>query len=157
MLDRRKLLLATSALLFASPATQAQTRVSRVIAGAIFEPRRFGAKGDGRTLDTPAINHAIEAASRSGGGVVYLSGGTFLSGTIFLKSNVTLYIEAGATLLGSTELTRYPPQPGPNPDPLAGENQHHLIFARDAHNIALAGGRHHRRTGANLLAAGAAR
>jgi len=56
---------------------------------------------------------------------------------VILKSNVTLYIEAGATLLGSTRLSDYTPQPGP--DPMADANQRHLVFARDARNIGLAG------------------
>lgn len=69
--------------------------------------------------------------------MVYLPPGTYLSGTVVLKSNVTLYLEAGATLLGSKNLTDYTPQPGPHAK--GDANQKHLIFARDAENVGLAG------------------
>jgi polygalacturonase len=102
-----------------------------------FDPRNFGAAGDGKALDSPAINAAIDACTRSGGGLVYLASGTYRSGTVILKSNVTLYLEAGATLLGSTDLGDYTAQPGPPVD--SDANQRHLIFARDAENIGIAG------------------
>ena len=54
-----------------------------------------------------------------------------------LKSNVTLYLEAGAVLLGSKNVSDYNPQPGPNSEDDAG--QRHFIFARDAENVGLAG------------------
>jgi polygalacturonase len=103
----------------------------------IFNPRDFGASGNGQALDSPAINAAVNACSAAGGGVVYLAPGVYLSGTVILKSNVTLYLEAGATLLGSKTLTDYTPQPGP---PGKGDaNQKHLVFARDAENVGIAG------------------
>lgn len=69
--------------------------------------------------------------------MAYVPPGTYLSGTVVLKSNVTLYLEAGATLLGSKNLADYTPQPGP---PAKGDaNQKHLIFAGDAENVGLAG------------------
>ena len=103
----------------------------------VFDVRQFGAAGDGKTLDTSAINNAIDAAHLGGGGVAYLSPGTYLSGTVVLKSNVTLYLEAGSTFLGSRNLSDYTPQSGP---PLKGDaNQKHLIFARAAENVGLAG------------------
>ena len=67
---------------------------------AIYNVRDYGAAGDGRALATPAIQKAIEAAAAAGGGTVVLPPGTFRCGTIFLKSNVTLSLEAGAVLLG---------------------------------------------------------
>lgn len=103
----------------------------------LFDPRAYGASGDGKALDTSAINAAINACHRAGGGVVYLRPGTYLSGTVVLKSNVTLYLDAGATILGSTEIHDYTPQPGPDPAGDAGQN--HLIFAREADNVSLAG------------------
>lgn len=103
----------------------------------IFDARDFGATGDGATLDTASINRAIDACHAAGGGVVYLAPGTYLSGTVVLKSNVTLYLEAGATLLGSKNLSDYGAQSGP---PQKGDvNQKHLVFARDAENVGLAG------------------
>jgi hypothetical protein len=75
---------------------------------AVFDPCRFGARPDGLTLCTEHIQKAIDACSAAGGGTVRLAGGQFLSGTIILKSHVTLRIEAGATLLGSTNINHYP-------------------------------------------------
>lgn len=74
----------------------------------VYDVRDYGAVGDGTTLDTRAIQRAVDACAQAGGGKVYLYGGTFLSGTIRLKSNVTLYIEAGATLRGSRDIADYP-------------------------------------------------
>ncbi|SEG70081.1 Polygalacturonase [Bryocella elongata] len=102
-----------------------------------FDPRAFGARGDGKALDSPAINKAIDACTAAGGGIVYLPPGVYRSGTVELKSNVTLYVEAGATILGSTEMSDYTGMKGPS---LKGDaNQFHLIFARDAENVTLAG------------------
>ncbi len=103
----------------------------------IFDVKEHGATGLGLTLDTPSINRAIDLCHAGGGGVVYLPPGLYLSGTVVLQSNVTLYLEAGATLLGSKKLGDYAPQPGPHI--LGDANQRHLVFARDAENIGLAG------------------
>src|SRR5689334_5724704 len=73
----------------------------------VFDVRRFGAKGDGVTIDSPAINRAIDAAAKADhrdggpGGTVYLPAGTYASYSIRLKSNVALYIGQGATLLAA--------------------------------------------------------
>lgn len=68
---------------------------------AEYNVRDFGAKGDGITLDTTAINAAIEAAATAGGGTVRLPSGKYLSFSIRLKSNITLYLDAGCTLLAA--------------------------------------------------------
>ena len=70
--------------------------------------RDFGARGDGLALETKALQAAIEACARAGGGVVYVPPGKYLTGTLFLKSHVTLHLSAGATLLGSSNLEDYP-------------------------------------------------
>ena len=90
-----------------------------------FDVKTQGAAGDGKTPDTAAINRAVDACHNAGGGAVYLAPGTYLSGTVVLKSNVTLYLEAGATLLGSKNIRDYAPR--------------HLVFARDAENVGIAG------------------
>lgn len=67
-----------------------------------FDVRTFGATGNGSTLDTDAINKAIEAASAAGGGVVRFPAGTYLSYSIHLKSNIALYLEPGSTILAAS-------------------------------------------------------
>jgi polygalacturonase len=68
-------------------------------AGAnFFNVRDYGAVGDGKTLDSPAIDKAIDAAAEGGGGTVLVPAGTYLSGSIHLKSNINLDIDAGATI-----------------------------------------------------------
>ena len=74
-------------------------RTSDVI--RIYDVTTFGAKGDGQTLDTAAVNKAIEAAAAAGGGTVHFPAGTYLSVSIRLKSNITLYLDQGATLLAA--------------------------------------------------------
>jgi hypothetical protein len=74
---------------------------------ADFSVRDFGAVGDGVALETAAIQKTIDAAAAAGGGRVVLPPGKYLSGSIGLKSKVTLHIEKGATLLGSTDLAHY--------------------------------------------------
>jgi polygalacturonase len=75
---------------------------------SVFNPRLFGAQGDGRTLDTQAMQSAIESCSRRGGGTVFVPAGRYLVGTLFLQDHVTLHLEAGATLLGSQNPADYP-------------------------------------------------
>ena len=71
--------------------------------GQFYNVRAFGATGDGKTLDSPAINKAIEACAEAGGGTVMLPAGTYLSGSIRLKSKIHLLIDAGATILGAPQ------------------------------------------------------
>jgi hypothetical protein len=90
------LLLTPPAVLQAEPATNRS-----------FDVRQFGAVADGKTLNTAAIQKAIEACHAAGGGRVVVAGGVFLSGAVQLKSGVTLVIEAGTTLLGSPDIRDY--------------------------------------------------
>ena len=94
------LVLLALTLLFASSRTGFSADASSVPG---YNVKNFGATGDGKTLDSPAINKAIEAAAEAGGGMVYLPPGTYLSGSIRLKSNIRLHIEAGATILGAPQ------------------------------------------------------
>ena len=68
-----------------------------------YNVRDFGATGDGVTLDSPAIDKAITAAAKAGGGTVLVPAGTYLSGSIHLQSNIHLVIDAGATILGAPQ------------------------------------------------------
>ncbi len=79
----------------------------------VFDIRTYGAVGDGKTVDTPAINKAIEAAAAAGGGTVFFPSGTWLSFSIRLKSHVALYLAQGATILAADS---------PPPDATTGYN-----------------------------------
>lgn len=70
-------------------------------ATTFFNVRDYGAKGDGKTIDSPAINNAIDAANQTGGGTVFFPAGTYLSYSIHLKSNIALLIDAGAVILAA--------------------------------------------------------
>ncbi len=72
-------------------------------AAACFNVRDYGAVGDGTNLDSPAIDKAIAAAADAGGGTVLVTAGTYLSGSIHIKSNIHLVIDAGAIILGATQ------------------------------------------------------
>jgi len=76
-----------------------------------FNPRQFGACGDGVGLDTPALQAAIEACAKSGGGTVFIPAGRYLTGSLSLRDNVTLHLDSGAVLLGSEDPAGYPVTP----------------------------------------------
>jgi polygalacturonase len=76
----------------------------------VCDVRDYGAVGDGRAKDTQAIQKAIEACAQRAG-VVYVSPASYLTGAITLRSNITLPIGAGATLLGSPDAGDYPRVP----------------------------------------------
>ena len=81
-----------------------------------YNIKDFGAKGDGKTVDSKAINNAIDAAAKQGGGTVYFPAGTFLSYSIRLKSNIALYLDQGSVLLAADSAAggKYDePEPGP--------------------------------------------
>ncbi len=97
-------------------------------------PRDFGAKGDGVSKDTTAIQSAIDACAAKGGGAVRLIAGTYLSAPIVLKSNIILQLDKGATLLGSSDHADYPPKIEfrlPTLQP--------LVSATNAQNVAITG------------------
>ncbi|TDD72682.1 glycoside hydrolase family 28 protein [Jiangella aurantiaca] len=103
----------------------------------VFDIRTHGALAGATRPQTAAVQAAIDAAHSAGGGTVYVPPGTYLTGGIELRSNVTLHVEAGATLLGSPDLADYPPHAGPPPN--SDANDRHLIFARDAENVGITG------------------
>ena len=73
----------------------------------VCDVRDFGAKGDGAHLDTSAIQGAIRACAEQGGGTVRFGPGVYLSGSIQLVSNITLHLEQGSRLLGSSDVRQY--------------------------------------------------
>lgn len=120
----------------------------------IFDVRKYGAVGDGKQLDTKAVNQAIEAAAAAGGGTVLFSAGTYLCFSIRLKSRVHLYLGEGAAIVGADS-----PKPGgttgynggayddAEPNPAAGEYEDYghrhwhnsLIWAEGEHDMSITG------------------
>jgi polygalacturonase len=84
----------------AAPSAFASPRTSAALPN-IFDIRTYGAVGDGKTVDSPAINKAIEAAAAAGGGTVVFPAGTWLCFSIRLKSHVALHLAQGATILAA--------------------------------------------------------
>ena len=78
-----------------------QCLVAAQLYAAVFDVKTHGAVGDGKTLDTSAVNKAIETAAKSGGGTVHFPAGAYLCFSIHLKSNVGLYLDHGATILAA--------------------------------------------------------
>jgi len=87
----------------------AVANASAVDSPASCDPHAYGAKGDGVSKDSAAIQAAIDACAAQGGGTVRLIAGTYLSTPIVLKSNITLQLDKGATLLGSPDHADFPP------------------------------------------------
>ena len=81
--------------------------VSGMITAHTYDVRDYGAKGDGKTLDSPCINAAIEACAAKGGGTVTLPAGEYLSGSIHLKSNIDLHLDPGAKIIATSDKTAY--------------------------------------------------
>lgn len=107
----------------------------------IYDIRDFGGKGDGKTLDTPALQAAIDACYRDQGGTVLVPAGTFVIGTTELKSNVTLHIAAGGKLLGVADGKQYfaadkIPLEG---DSTLADGNVGLLFAVEAENVTVEG------------------
>jgi len=107
----------------------------------IYNIRDFGAKGDGVTLDTAAVQAAIDACNRDLGGTVLVPAGRFVIGTVELKSNITLHIAAQGVLLGSADGKQYH---AADAVPLTGDStladgNVGLLFAVNAENIAIEG------------------
>ena len=77
------------------------------LAEAFFDVRKYGATGDGKTVDTPAVNRAIEAVAAAGGGTLVFPAGTYVCFTIRLKSKVEIYLSQGCVIVAADS-----PQPG---------------------------------------------
>ncbi|WP_230781900.1 glycoside hydrolase family 28 protein [Sphingomonas sp. Leaf37] len=106
--------------------------------GLRIDPRALGAKGDGATKDTAALQQALDRCAVMGGGEVVVAGGRYLTGALRIGSNTVLRIEADATLLGSPDLSDYPVvqvrwEGRFVPGYIA------LIWANDARNVGIAG------------------
>ena len=107
----------------------------------IYNIRKYGAKGDGAALDTAALQAAVDACNRDGGGTVLVPAGTFQIGTVELKSNVTLHIAAAGKLLGTADGKQYH---SVDAIPLTGDSTLNdgnwaLLFAVNATNVTIEG------------------
>jgi polygalacturonase len=121
-------------------------------AARVFDVKAFGAKGDGKSLDTASINKTIDAAAAAGGGRVLLPGGSYLCHSIHLQSKVTLYLGEGASLVAADPLPQGASANGAAGYDLAEPNQwnqyqdfghshwrNSLIWGEDLHDIAILG------------------
>lgn len=111
-----------------------------VVRHAVCDPTRFGARADGLAKDTGALQAAIDACAAGGGGTVVLRRGVFLSGTIRLRSHVTLRIEPGATLRGSQDDADYPLLNPPVVNTQLADTRHALVYAEGATGVRIDGG-----------------
>jgi len=98
-------------------------------ATGFYEVGVFGARGDGRAIDSPAIDRAIEAASKAGGGTVYCRAGNYLCYSIHLKSKIAIYLEQGATIIAAD-----PVEEGAHGYDLAEANQPWEAYQDYGHN-----------------------
>jgi len=114
----------------------------------VFDVRTYGAKGDGATLDTAAINAAIAAAAAAGGGTVLFPAGTYASHSIHLQSNVALYLDAGSTILAADPPPAGTPGGYDEPEPNASDQyqdfghthwHNSLLWGEGLENIAITG------------------
>ncbi len=108
-----------------------------------YNVKKHGAKADGKTMDTPAIQKAIDECNRNGGGTVYFPSGIYLSGSIHLKNNITLYLENGATILASPNDDDFDPYEKldfkNDSDKETSYFHFSLIWGEDVENIAILG------------------
>jgi parallel beta helix pectate lyase-like protein len=106
-----------------------------------FDIREYRQGGDDPDLDTQAINRAVQACAAAGGGQVFVPPGRYVSGTIRLRSHVTLFLSPGATIVGSTNLALYqrPTVPAYMPEARWGNWHRGLIIADDAEDVTICG------------------
>ncbi|HZH73016.1 MAG TPA: glycosyl hydrolase family 28 protein, partial [Mariniphaga sp.] len=108
------------------------------VAQNVYNVEQFGAKGDGEYLNTSAIQKAIDKCSDEGGGTVYFNRGIFLSGSIFLKDNVSLHIGKNSVLKGSKKVADYQ-NIGNFVDGLGNAKNRFFVGAENAINVGIEG------------------
>lgn len=105
----------------------------------MYKATDYGATGDGRRLDSPAIQKAIDACAEAGGGTVLIPAGTYRCGTIVLKDHVVLNLEAGATILGSDDLADYSEEVELFTDAVGHKRGRCLIYANSVSHVGITG------------------
>ncbi len=103
----------------------------------------YGAAGNGKVKDTRVLQKVLDECCAGGGGMVFFPAGTYLTGTIFVRSNTRIHLEHGAVLLGSPDIEDYnrddcfPQNSGGSPsEKVTGA---HLVIAHEAENVSLTG------------------
>src|ERR1051326_1972727 len=146
-LSRKEFLLRSGAVavpfsLAAAGASLASEKEAAFPGGSRFDVRQFGAKGDGRTKDTNALQAAMDAAGANGG-TVYLPPGRYLSGTVRFKTHVTVFLDAGATLVFSPDKTDFDPYEKlsfrPPDDSETSDFHYALLRGQDVEHVTVAG------------------
>lgn len=107
----------------------------------IFDVRAFGAIGDGKATDTASLNRAIDACAVAGGGQVYVPPGDYRTGTVYLRSHLTLFLAPGARLVGTTNLAEYgqPQPPSFVPEARWGKWHRGLIVGENVEDVTICG------------------
>jgi polygalacturonase len=106
---------------------------------ATIDVRAFGGVANDDSSDTTSIQRAIDAAAESGGGTVMVRGGSYVTGTLWMKSNVNLHIDAGATLLGSQDMEEFPLWRSEWEGPNAATRRAALFAGEKLENVSLTG------------------
>lgn len=106
---------------------------------AVFDVTNYGVAGDGKTNNTAKIAEVIGLAEKAGGGIVYFPPGEYVSGTIELKSNMTLYLSAGTVILGSENREDYPMITSDTLEGYTRGGHSGLIKAMNAENVTVTG------------------
>ena len=120
--------------------TGQDTRKARVVANQpVHNIVEYGAVGDGKTLNTVAIQKAVDSCAAQGGGKVLVPAGDFVSGPVFLKSNVNFHLGAGATLRGSRNIKDFPRQKMETHGHLINEFRASLLTGFKLENVSITG------------------
>lgn len=113
-----------------SRAAPRQFQALRLEGGDRLVCRPVGAAGNGKDYDTSVIQSSIDRCAERGGGIVHIPPGTYLTGTLHLRSNISLWLDGGATIVGSTRQQDFP----------SHWTRWYTILAEDAENVELTGG-----------------
>ncbi len=105
----------------------------------VFNITNYGAVGNGSTMNTQAIQAAVDSCNNAGGGIVLVPAGNFLTATVFLKSNVTIQIDSGGTITGSSSTSDYPDVIPLIRSYTDNYPQRSVFYAEGQHNIGIIG------------------
>jgi len=105
----------------------------------VLDVRQFGATGDGRTLDTGAIQQALDECGKAGGGIVRFGTGTYVSKPLVIRSRTTLLLEEGSTLLASPNQSDFLKEPGNWQDARSGSDFMHFLTGKDLEDVTITG------------------